>query len=346
MQTSPHTAIMIGKELGDVANSTLRFFKQLGVEAVGMPRTYNTKIGTPPTVRPLVPPTQSGLPGPLQVWDETEMRRVKAQIEAFELLPWLTSLPLSANILMGLPRRDADIEQVQAHIRLAGRLGLKVLIYNFTALRASEGYGALPNAGRGGAHLRDYDEARIRNLPPLDSVGEHTMDDMWARLTYFLQAVVPVAEQAGVRLACHPNDPPVASYRGVAQPLHNLAGWKRLIEVVNSPANTLFFDTGVTTEIGEDALEVVHYFGSRERIGNVHFRNVRVDKPGARYVETFHDDGDCDMDAAMRALHDVGYNGMIDPDHTPYLLDDTPDTRLGWAFAIGQMVAWRKAAQT
>lgn len=343
MTNPTHPTIKIGKELGDVADTTLRFFKQLGVEVVGMPRKYNTNAGTPPTIRPLVPSTQTGPVGLLEPWDEAEMQRVKAKLESFELTPWLTSLPLSGNIVMGLPGRDADIAQVQAHIRLAARFGLKVLIYNFTALRASEGYGHLPNAGRGGAHLRDFEASRIQGLPPLDTVGEHSLDEMWQRLTYFLKAVVPVAEEVGICLACHPNDPPVAVYRGVAQPLANLAGWKRLIEVVDSPANTLFFDTGVTTEIGEDAVEVIHYFGSRHRIGNIHFRNVRVHIPTDHYTETFHDDGDCDMAACMQAFSDVGYHGMIDPDHTPYLLDDTPDTRLGWAFAIGQMVAWRKA---
>ena len=78
-------------------------------------------------------------------------------------------------------------------------------------------------------------------------------------------------------------------------------------------------------------------------IGTVHFRNVRVDIPRYKYIETFHDNGDCDMLACLRVLHEVGYRGAIYPDHTPYLTDDTHDTRAGWAFASGQMVGLRAA---
>jgi mannonate dehydratase len=197
--------------------------------------------------------------------------------------------------------------------------------------------------GRGGAHLRDFDFERIKGLPPLESVGQHTLAEMWDRLAYFLQAVIPTAEAAGVRMACHPNDPPVPDYRGVAQPLSDLASWKRLIDLVDSPANSLYFDTGVTTELGEDAVAAIHYFGERDRIGTVHFRNVRVELPRYKYVETFHDEGDCDMAACMRAFHEVGYTGLIDPDHTPGISADTPGAQVGWAFAIGQIIALRAA---
>jgi mannonate dehydratase len=168
---------------------------------------------------------------------------------------------------------------------------------------------------------------------------------MWDRLVYFLEALVPTAEAAGVKLAAHPNDPPVPVYRGVAQPFSELADWQRLIEVVDSPANTLFFDSGVTTEIGEDAVAVARYFGERGRIGMVHFRNVRVLEPRYHYLETFHDDGDCDMAGVLHALQACGYDGPLDPDHTPGIDGDTSDTRIGWAFAIGQIIGWSKTRQ-
>lgn len=336
--------IKIGKELGDVAETTLRFFRQIGVEAVGMPTRWNETPGTRPTTRPLVPPTQQGPVGPQPpAWDEAEVRRIKARIETFGLTPIQANLPLSGNILMGNADRDADLEIVKQNIRLAGKLGLQTLTYNFTALRASEGYGALLGQGRGGADLRDFDNERIADLPPLPAVGEHSLAEMWARIGYFLEAVLPVAEAAGVRLAVHPNDPPVPVYRGVAQPLGELAGLKRLVELVDSPANCVFFDTGVTTEMGEDAVTAIHWFGQRQRIGAVHFRNVRVGTPRYRYVETFQDEGDCNMVASLQALHEVGYQGLIEPDHTPGIDGDTPDTRIGWAFAVGQMVALRRA---
>jgi mannonate dehydratase len=342
MQTNSN--IKIGKGLGDVAEETLRFFRQIGVEEVGMPARYITEPGTPPTRRPHVPPTQTGPAGSMPPpWDDEELRAIRARMGSFGLTPTMMSLPLSGNILLGRGEREADLEIVRANIAAAGRVGVRVLTYSFTALRPSEGYGSRDGGGRGGADLRDFDHARICDLPPLASVGTHSHEQMWERVDHFLRAVVPVAEAAGVRLAAHPNDPPVPVYRGVAQPLSNLDGLKRLIELVDSPANCVFFDTGVTTEMGEDAVAAIRYFGERQRIGTVHFRNVRVETPRYKYVETFHDDGDCDLFACMEAFHRVGYDGLIDPDHTPGITGDTFDTRMGWAFAIGQIVAMRNA---
>ncbi len=339
--------MQIGKELGDVAATTLRFFRQIGVEVVGIPTRWNVTPGTRPTTRPLVPETQRGPVGAQPpAWNEDELRRIIHQIEAAGLQPVQANLPLSGNILMGRDGAAADLAIVKQNIRLAGKLGLQTLTYNFTALRASEGYGARLGQGRGGADLRDFDHDRIAALPPLPAVGEQSMDAMWERIDHFLRAAIPVAEAAAVRLAVHPNDPPIPTYRGVAQPLGTLAGLKQLVALVDSPANCLFFDTGVTTEMGEDAAAAIDYFGQRGRIGAVHFRNVRVDTPYYRYLETFQDEGECDMVACMAALHRTGYHGLIEPDHTPGIEGDTADTRIGWAFAVGQMIALRKATAT
>ncbi|MCB0186929.1 MAG: mannonate dehydratase [Caldilineaceae bacterium] len=301
--------------------------------------------GTRPTTRPLVPVAQRGPAGAPLLWNEEELRRIITQVERFGLQPVQADLPLSGNIVLGRTGRDADLAIVKANIALAGKLGLQTLTYNFTALRASEGYGARLGAGRGGADLRDFDNTRIADLPPLPTVGEQPLAAMWERIADFLWAVIPVAEAAEVRLAVHPNDPPVPIYRGVAQPLADLAGLQQLVNLVDSSANCIFFDTGVTTEMGEDVVAVIRSFGERKRIGAVHFRNVCVTTPSYQYLETFQDEGDCNMAAAMRALHEVGYVGLLEPDHTPGIDGDTADTRIGWAFAIGQMIALRQAAQ-
>ena len=331
----------ISKGLGNLAEETLRFYRQIGVEEVAVPSRFNTRIN----LRPLVPPAQRKAPGPQpDPWGAEELRRIADHVRSFDLEPTTLNLPLSRNILMGRPGRDADLEKVRKAIRIAGDVGFRVLTYNFTALRASEGDGACHNAGRGGAHLRDFDYQRIRDLPPLPDVGVHTWEEMWERLEYFLTTVIPVAERAGIRLAVHPNDPPVPEYRGVAQPLNDLQSLKRLLQVVDSPANSLFFDTGVATEWGEDAAAAIRYFGERDRIATVHFRNVCVNEPLYKYTETFIDQGECDMRACMRAFADVGYSGGIDPDHTPGITADSEESRIGWAFAIGHMIALRSAA--
>ncbi|MFP3895731.1 MAG: mannonate dehydratase [Anaerolineales bacterium] len=333
--------IKIGKGLSDTAEETLRFYKQIGVETVSVPPRLRTKV----TPRGLVPPAQMGPRGPQPLWKGQELHRVAEHVRSFGLVPSAMTLPLSGNILMGRKGRRRDISRIQECIRLAAQAGIRVLTYSFTALRASEGYAARESGGRGEASLRDFSYDRIRDLAPLPDVGRHNMTQMWDHLSFFLDAIVPVAEKEGVRLAAHPNDPPVPTYRGVAQPLSDLQGLQRLIEAVNSPSNSIFFDTGVLTEMGEDAVQAIHYFGTRDRIAIVHFRNVRVKIPRERYVETFIDQGDCDMLACMKTLQDVGYTGMVDPDHTPDIDKDTPDTRVGWAFAIGHMIALRNAAE-
>jgi len=114
---------------------------------------------------------------------------------------------------------------------------------------------------------------------------------------------------------------------------------------VDSPVNGITLDTGVMTEMGEDAVAAVRYFGQRGRIHHVHFRNVRVQRANTQYVETFHDEGECDMAGAMRALQEVGYAGLILPDHTPEFSGDTAMSEMGWAFAVGYMQALRRAAE-
>ena len=175
------------------------------------------------------------------------------------------------------------------------------LTWNFTALRSSEGYGAMMSAGRGRADLRYFDARRL-STEPLPDVPPCTHDEMWERLQWTLDQIVPAAEEAGVLLALHPTDPPVSVYRGVAQICINFAEIKRFVAMRDSPCNTFFMDTGVATEWGEDAAEVIEYFGSRNRIGNVHFRNVRLVSGPMHYVEEFVNEGDCDMGECMAAL--------------------------------------------
>ena len=125
---------------------------------------------------------------------------------------------------------------------------------------------------------------------------------MWNNITYFLKAVIPVAEESGVRMALHPNDPPAPLSRGSGQIMGTVAGWKKLIGIVESPSNGITFDCGVTREMGENPVEVCRYFASRDRINHVHFRNVRVTKPYEKYTEVFIDEGQVDMFAVMKEL--------------------------------------------
>jgi len=145
--------------------------------------------------------------------------------------------------------------------------------------------------------------------------------------------VVPVAEECGVRLALHPNDPPAPSSRGSGQIMASLEGWKRLIEIVPSKSNGITFDCGVTRELGEDPIEVCRYFGSRDRINHMHFRNVRVEVPREKYTEVFLDEGQVDMFGVMKELVRQKYPRLVYPEH-PRGLDadqDLPSFKPGYA---------------
>ena len=333
--------LKIGKGLRDINDATLRFFRQMGVEHVVMPSRYNTEVRK----RGLVPGTDHGpRPGQmLQAWDTNELIRIKRKIEDADLKVVMIHLGRFPRILHGRAGAGQELENVKESLRAAGKAGVPVVEYNFTPLRGSEGYAR--TTGRGDAGLRNFDHERIKHLPPLPNVGTHTREQMWERFEDFLKEVIPVAEKAGVRMACHPNDPPVEVYRGAAQPLRSIADLKRMIEVVDSPSNGITLDTGVTTEMGEDAAAAIRYFGSRDRSNHCHFRNVKVEIPYYKYTEVMHDEGECDMLACMKAFHEVGYAHLIIPDHTPEFSGDTVASQRGWAFALGYMHALRQAAQ-
>jgi mannonate dehydratase len=150
------------------------------------------------------------------------------------MIPWMSPARTAngsfPNVISGKPGRDEEIDKVRQSIRAAGRAGVPVVEYNFYAHRIVEGYYDEP--GRGGAGMTAFDYDRVKDLPPLPEEGVHSLDEMWANVTYFLKAVVPIAEESGVRLALHPNDPPPPISRGSGQIMGSLDGWKRLIEIV------------------------------------------------------------------------------------------------------------------
>jgi mannonate dehydratase len=251
--------------------------------------------------------------GPPMPWKESDLRAIVEKLKSGGLTLGNLMIAGFPNTIYARPGRDEEIEKFKSSIRAAGKVGLPVIEYNFYAHRAIEGY--YEEDGRGGAGLTAFDAERVKSLPPLPNEGAHTLDEMWRNITYFLKAVVPVAEQCNVRLALHPNDPPIAISRGSGQIMGTVEGWKHLIGIVDSPANGITFDCGVTREMGHDPVAVCQYFGSRDRINHVHYRNVRVRKPYDQYTEVFIDEGENNMLAVMRELVRVKYTRMIYPEH-------------------------------
>jgi mannonate dehydratase len=246
-------------------------------------------------------------------WQEADLRTQMERYKAAGLSVRIIMIGGLTNTTYGRPGRDEEIENMKQSIRAAGKAGLPVIEYNWYAHRAMEGYYEEP--GRAGAGYTAFDYGKMKDLPPLEREGAHNLDEMWKNITYFLKAVVPVAEEAGVRLALHPNDPPAPVSRGSQQIMGTVAGWKHLIEIVNSPANGITFDCGVTREMGEDPVAVCRYFASRKRINHMHFRNVVVCKPYEKYTEVFIDEGQVDMFGVMKELVKNKYTGTIYPEH-------------------------------
>ena len=209
--------------------------------------------------------------------------------------------------------RDQEIEDFKSSIRAAGKVGLPVVEYNWYAHRAIEGY--YLEEGRGGAGLTAFNINRVDSLPTVPDEGMHSNEELWKNITYFLQAVIPTCEQSNVRLALHPNDPPIAVTRGSGQIMASFEGWKKLITVVNSPANGITYECGVSREMEVDPVEVCKYFGERDRINHCHYRNPVVRVPNDDYTETFIDQGENNMLAVMRELIKVKYTRLIYPEH-------------------------------
>jgi mannonate dehydratase len=308
--------------------------------------------------------------GPPIPWDEARLKEQMERYKSYGITLGNLMIGGFNNAIYNKPGKDEEIEKVIQSIRAAGKAGLPVVEYNWYAHRAMEGY--FEETGRAGIGWTGFDYElvqtaaqqyqtrqeekgmKFKDLPPLPNEGAHTADEMWANITYFLKAVVPEAEKAGVRLALHPNDPPAPVSRGSQQIMGSIAGWKKLIETVKSPSNGITFDCGVTREMGGDPVEVAQYFGSRDRINHVHFRNVKVKKPYERYTEVFIDEGENNMFAVMRELIKVKYKHMIYPEHPRAIDYDRERGRIGgypgggsyaaFAFNVGYTRAMMQAA--
>ncbi len=301
-------------------------------------------------------------------WTEENVRRTVQSAKDAGLVAYNAMINVPLSIIYGKEARTKDMEPFLASLEAAGKGGLTVVEYNFYAHRAIEGYYETVGRAKAGYTGFDYElellvddngvvvqpifrdengqitqetlaafpnarKVKFKDLPPLANEGAHKLEEIWANATWFLKLAVPAAEKAGVRLALHPNDPPAPISRGSQQIMGTLAGWKHLIEIVNSPANGITYDSGVTRELGEDAIAVADYFASRKRINHVHFRNVQVVKPYEKYQEVFIDAGVNDMFGVMKALVRNKYTGTIYPEH-PRALDADRD-RVGPGGRVG-----------
>ena len=238
------------------------------------------------------------------------------------------------------PERDREIDAICEKIRTGARAGYPMFTYNLTMLGVVR---TSSTSGRGGATYATfhYQEAADRDKPT--EAGQVSADESWERIAYFVNRVMPVAEEYKVRLACHPEDPAMPEpqgYRGVHRVLSTVDGLKRFIDLSPSPSHGLNFCQGTVSESLKNPREEIHdairYFGSRGKIFNVHFRNI---KGGfLNFQETFPDNGDVDFLRAIRTYKEVGYEGMLMPDHVPKIVGDEGGKQ-AFAYCFGYIQA-------
>jgi mannonate dehydratase len=189
-----------------------------------------------------------------------------------------------------------------------------------------------------------YDHDLMRNAP-LTEYGTVTEEQLWDNLRYFLERVIPVAEQANVRLAMHPDDPPLSPIRGLGRIMRSVENFQRLIDLIPSPMSGITLCQGNFALMTDDLPSVIRHFGKQGKIFFVHLRDVRGTPE--KFVETFHDDGQTDMLACMRAYREIGFDGVYRPDHVPTMEGDSNEnagySALGRLFAIGYLKGLQEA---
>ncbi|MFC1574188.1 mannonate dehydratase [Candidatus Latescibacterota bacterium] len=245
----------------------------------------------------------------------------------------------SSVIQLGLPGRDEQIRDYQQFLRDLGKAGIHNTIY---AWNPSGIYSTGTTETRG-CKTREFNLEEARKKPRAFD-RDYSQEELWGNYSYFIERVLPVAEDAGVRLALHPTDPPVAS-RGIDRIMCSTEDYKRAMEISGySNYSGIQFCVGTWGEMagpegkGEDVIGAIRHFGKSGHIVGVHFRNVS--SPVPQFHETFVDNGYLDMYEVMKALWEVGFNGSIVPDHAPVFKDEKklgPIGVSGTSYTIGYM---------
>lgn len=236
---------------------------------------------------------------------------------------------------LGLDGRDEEISIFIKLMKNLAKAGINIICYNWMPV-ISWARTTTNRPGRGGALVTAFDYEDIKDNT-VTKYGQVSKETLWENLEYFLKAVIPEAEKAGIKLAMHPDDPQVDSIRGISRIMTTSNAFRKMIGIYPSPSNGITMCQGNFSLMGEDIPTLVKEFGGKKLIHFVHFRNVRGSK--MNFVETFHDEGQIDMYEAMKSYIENGFQGPLRPDHVPTMAGDSNDSpgysALGSLYAAG-----------
>ncbi|KYH39881.1 MAG: mannonate dehydratase [Candidatus Bathyarchaeota archaeon B63] len=313
---------------GVYATSNLILMKQLGCTDV---------IGSGPR-----------LPPDSEVWEYGDIVQLKMHVEKHGLrLEVLEDGPPIEKIIYNLPGREQQLEDFCKSLENLGKAGIKVIKpQHMPPVPNMIWRTEIDKPTRGGATSTAFDYDLVKDFPPTVKYGEYKEEEIWKNLKYFLEGVIPTAEESGVVITFHPDDPPISPIQGFPRILRSVEAFDKMLNLVPSDNVGICFCQGCFAEMGVDVPSAIRHFGRKGKIFFAHFRNVigSVHEPGG-FQEIFHDDpsGRIDMVEAMKAYYEVGFEGPMRPDHTPkLLLDDIfggyPGYgMLGKVFALGYM---------
>lgn len=303
----------------DFTDEDLTFAKQLGVDYVAIP----------------------GRGGTYETYAQIKRRVEAAGLKVSNI--GNSSVHNMPEVTLNLPGRDAKIEEYKQYLRNLANAG----IYYTTYAHMGNGiWSSERETTRGGAPARAFRLETAKGYwagqvfePPLTHGRKYAPEELWDNYTYFIRQVAPVAEEVGVRIGIHPDDPPVPELGGVPRCIFgNFAGYVRALEIANSPNIGVCLCCGTWMEggshMGKDVFEAIREFARMGKLWKIHFRNVSAPIP--YFVETFVDNGYTDMKKVMRTLVEVDFRGILIADHVPQMVGDR---RTGWAYSIGYIKA-------
>lgn len=331
-----------------------QFAKQCGCThvVVHLVDYFRSSRSNQPGDQPVGDDSGWGLAGdPDQLWTYEELAALKRDINAAGLeLEAIENFDPAHwhDVLLDGPKKLQQLENLKTIIRNVGRAGIPVFGYNFSIagvagrIKGNFARGNTEAVGMDGPLDLPMPNGMVWNMvydrgAAPGTVPPATPEQLWQRLADFLDALLPVAEEAGVTLAAHPDDPPLPTLRGQPRLVYQPQLYQKLLDLHPSPRNALEFCLGSLAEMTEgDIYEVVDTYSRQGKLGYVHFRNVRGKVP--HYQETFIDEGDMDMLRILRILKRNGYSGVLIPDHAPQMACAAP-WHAGMAFALGYMKA-------